>query len=43
MHATSRYRSAFFFPAGAVFGPTRRGVSSQHTAYAPVISARIRW
>ena len=43
MQATSRYRSAFFFPAGAFFGPTRSGVSSQHTAYARVISVRIRW
>ena len=36
--ATSRYRSAFFFPASGRLGPTRSGVSSQLTAYASVIS-----
>ena len=30
-------------PAGGCLGPTRSGVSSQHTACARVISARIRW
>ena len=43
VQATSRYFSAFFFPGLGVRGPTRSGVSSQLTAYARVIRARIRW
>ncbi len=43
VQATSRYFSAFFRPGRGVLDPTRSGVSSQQTAYANVISVRIRW
>lgn len=41
MQATSRYLSAFVRPGFGLRGPTRSGVSSQHTAHAKVINVRI--